>query len=380
MTINPLYDISRVYLEQIAESSHLETDMKKRAEENEEARKEMMKTKAHKDMAKAARKAMGVDEAAKPDYLDFDNDGNEKESMKKALRDKKKVKEALDPVGQEDDDIDNDGDVDKSDKYLHKRRKAIEKAIRKEGFSNWREDLKEVLDSDSQDQNLKKVEEKKGIKNKVTINPEMKEAIEQLGGQLIEMVEIDEKTLTTAETKKKEEIVKSMKKKTSDFEKRYPGRGKEVMYATATKMAKKVAEQAIELQPKTQQKTQPEKPDPALVAKQKQAIALQKQIEMKKLQALSKGVPLTQSFEPEGEVIDERRREDKGKPRGPEPSAAFKAVSKMMGSSRMGVKPRGVKKEKGAPTPGPARTPAQKVAKRRADAQRAQDNMSSRFD
>jgi hypothetical protein len=55
-----------------------------------------------------------------------------------------------------------------------------------------------------------------------------------------EEVELDEKTLTDAETKKKEKIVKSMKDKKADFEKRYPGRGKEVMYATATKMAKKM--------------------------------------------------------------------------------------------------------------------------------------------
>ncbi len=41
-------------------------------------------------------------------------------------------KEAMDPVGKADADIDNDGDVDKSDKYLHARRKAISKAIRKE--------------------------------------------------------------------------------------------------------------------------------------------------------------------------------------------------------------------------------------------------------
>jgi hypothetical protein len=36
---------------------------------------------------------------AKPDYLDFDGDGNEKESMKKALKDKKKVKEELEATG-----------------------------------------------------------------------------------------------------------------------------------------------------------------------------------------------------------------------------------------------------------------------------------------
>ena len=33
-----------------------------------------------------------------------------------------------------DKDIDNDGDVDSSDKYLHKRRKAVSKAIKKENF------------------------------------------------------------------------------------------------------------------------------------------------------------------------------------------------------------------------------------------------------
>ena len=43
-------------------------------------------------------------------------------------------KEALDPVGQEDADIDNDGKKNtKTDKYLHNRRKVVGKAIQKEG-------------------------------------------------------------------------------------------------------------------------------------------------------------------------------------------------------------------------------------------------------
>lgn len=42
------------------------------------------------------------------------------------------MKEAMDPVGKEDDDVDNDGDVDSSDKYLHNRRKAIKKAMSKD--------------------------------------------------------------------------------------------------------------------------------------------------------------------------------------------------------------------------------------------------------
>ena len=40
-----------------------------------------------------------------------------------------RLKEKLDPVGKEDDDIDNDGDVDKTDDYLANRRKAVAKAI-----------------------------------------------------------------------------------------------------------------------------------------------------------------------------------------------------------------------------------------------------------
>ena len=440
MTTNPLNDISKVYLEQVVESSHLEIDMKKRAEENEKARKEMKKTAAYKSMAATAAK---------------------------------KFDEALDPVGKEDDDIDNDGDVDKSDAYLKNRRKVRGKAIavRKEGYSNWREDLKEITDV----QDNKKITEKK-VNNKVVINPKLDigEAVEELGGTLLEMVEvdefdyilesaydelleegydddeieealefalteakvtfghdtptaekkregllsaarkrlsgakasakaavargarkvakgalgvarkmeggdkkphpkspgarsvrapqrppsgagqkerlgsgpskaeapkkkaepvsdpwegsykkssdvktkktttaakpkakvatkkkksnlddllssirseqvqIDEKVLTAAETKEKERLVKSMKDKAADFEKRYPGRGKEVMYATATKMAKRMAEQAMELQPKTQQK---EKPLSTTLDKQKYAnlkMLQQKQQQMQK--------------------------------------------------------------------------------------------------
>ena len=50
---------------------------------------------------------------------------------------------------------------------------------------------------------------------------------------------IEEKTLTEPEMKKKEEVVKSMKKKLPGFKERYGERAKNVMYATATKMAKK---------------------------------------------------------------------------------------------------------------------------------------------
>ncbi len=54
-----------------------------------------------------------------------------------------------------------------------------------------------------------------------------------------EEVELDERTLTSGEAKKKEEYVKGMKKGLSGFKQRYGERAKSVMYATATKMAKK---------------------------------------------------------------------------------------------------------------------------------------------
>ena len=57
--------------------------------------------------------------------------------------------------------------------------------------------------------------------------------------ETVDLAKIDERTLTAAETNKKEEIVKSMKKGMAGFKERYGDRAKSVMYATATKQAKK---------------------------------------------------------------------------------------------------------------------------------------------
>ena len=115
-------------------------------------------------------------------------------------RNKAKSKtEALDPVGQEDGDVNNDGKKDKTDKYLMKRREAIAKSINKkkvkESFSDWRTELSEVIG----DTDVKKKSETPKIKegnvdnaSKIKINPEIKEAIEEIGGTLLEMVEVDE--------------------------------------------------------------------------------------------------------------------------------------------------------------------------------------------
>ncbi len=100
---------------------------------------------------------------------------------------KKTQKEALDPVGKEDGDVNNDGKKDDTDSYLMKRRKAIGSAMKKR-LKEERASLSEVM-TDKEDE--KKVVEKR-INNKVTINPKLSEAVEELGGEVLEMVEVDE--------------------------------------------------------------------------------------------------------------------------------------------------------------------------------------------
>jgi len=180
MSINPLNDISKVYLEQVAVDEAVKgADPAMRRAASAERRS------GDKRLAPSKGKGYADQQKQQIAYMD------------KVTKKNKNVvglvtKEALDPVGKEDSDIDNDGDSDKSDKYLLNRRKAIGKAIKKErmkeSFSNWRQDLAEVMDDIEAN---KEIKEKK-VNNKIKINPEMKESFEEFGATLIEMVEIDE--------------------------------------------------------------------------------------------------------------------------------------------------------------------------------------------
>ena len=141
-------------------------------------------------------------EAKKDDSDDKDKklDPVNKKALKKDFKDR------------DDKDIDNDGDVDDSDEYLHKRRQAISKAVKK--------------DKNDEDDGTEPKEPigKSGKQMKVDTKPSL-----------------DEAEMSDAEMKKREEIVKSMKDKEQYFKDKYGDRAKEVMYATATKMAKKQA-------------------------------------------------------------------------------------------------------------------------------------------
>jgi hypothetical protein len=477
MSMNALNDLSKVYLEQIASVDEAvkgqDTEMRKAASAERSAERKQMggraakipgregpsagKTyadyqqisiKSHDKLTKKNKDIVGL-VAKEETALHRDAKTGEvvskaevgktyypAQKMKKTSvaleKEKKATNEALDPVGQEDADIDNDGKKNtKSDKYLLNRRKVRGAAIatRKEGFSNWRQDLSEVISDVVNDrENDTEIKEKK-IKNKIEINPDFKEAVEEIGGQLIEMVEVDEayqpidrkkesamyrragnlartalssrgkkkevaqtksskivsaitrqkekerfdrigqsplhneeveideasysakaaragkdigkpgkafskiassaakrygskaagervagailknlrkeeieiledildeRTLTAPEAKKKEEIVKSMKKNLSGFKSRYGARAKEVMYATATKQAKKVAEDTTPTQTSTPViASATPKVDPVNASRQKQLVAIQKKQTMDRLAQLNKGVPIT---------------------------------------------------------------------------------------
>ena len=370
MSLNPLNDISKIYLEQVAES----------AVPGKPAERLGAVTAIPKSEQDAARERILAKTKAK------------REKMKN---------EALDSVGQEDADIDNDGDTDKTDKYLHNRRKAIGKAIAKkrgknvkEGFSNWRQDLSEVMDDTEASQ---KIKEKK-VNNKIKINPKLGEAIEEIGGTILEMVEIDDiELIEKAESEQQQKLfglALSVKRGQTSRSEASP----EVLKIVDSMSEKKIRDFAKTkhegIPKKVEEELQPTTPqqfaDPAIDKKKemmdKQKLANLKmlqqkkqQIDRQKIQMQRSGkLPLEASYQPEGEQIDERRRSEKGTPRKPR-DLAFELVAKSMGTGRMGVKSRGEKKVPGKKPLAAGkygserRSPAQQVAINRATAQRAQD-------
>jgi hypothetical protein len=135
--------------------------------------------------AKKYKKPMKMKEASKPDFLDLDKDGDKKEPMKKAAGEK--------------------GSDKKETKGLTAKQKKLPAGLQKA------------------------IAKKKGSVKEETIEEVDIEDI------------VAEKKLTKPEAKEKEKIVKGMKKAKGDFKKRYGDDAEAVMYATATKMAKKKA-------------------------------------------------------------------------------------------------------------------------------------------
>ena len=172
---NPLLDISRVYQEQIATEGTM--DIKGFAipkKEQEAAAKRV------KDKTAAKMNIRGNDSAEQKKRLE------KKRGMKLDDHPQFKTEAKLDPVGQEDGDVNNDGKKDSTDSYLMKRRKAIGKAMGKRLKES--RALSEVM-TDVEDD--KPIKEKK-INNKIKINPKLGEAVEEIGGTIIEEIEVDQ--------------------------------------------------------------------------------------------------------------------------------------------------------------------------------------------
>jgi hypothetical protein len=72
---------------------------------------------------------------------------------------------------------------------LEFRKAALKKKSMKEAYSSWRQDLSEIMTDDI---DSKPIKEKKNIKNTIKINPKLGESVEELGGEILEMVEVDQ--------------------------------------------------------------------------------------------------------------------------------------------------------------------------------------------
>ena len=235
------------------------------------------------------------DEAAKPDYLDFDKDGDKKEPMKSALAAKKKVAEEL-KGDQHKIDANKNNKIDahdfailrgkkkvKEDMYFAKKliegmkRSDIPASVRKargdapltpaEVKSGSKDSISDPKNlAKARNEEIEELDEKNvptspekwarakaAAKSKFAVYPSAyangwaSKKYKAMGGgwkSVSEEVEeevdqIEEKHMTDDEMAKREKIVKSMKKGFAGFKQRYGKDAKSVMYATATKQAMK---------------------------------------------------------------------------------------------------------------------------------------------
>ena len=156
-----------------------------------------------------------------------------KGTLEDVVRSMYQIEKKLDPVNpkavkkdfddRKDKDIDNDGDVDSSDKYLHKRRKAVSKAVKGEDkMTKGKKDEIEI-NPKMPDQMVKEK------KDEVKMPDKMSKAMDKIVGQLTKSVKahgkqadklkkiadkdkIDERKLTDKEMKKREDVAQAIKR------------------------------------------------------------------------------------------------------------------------------------------------------------------------
>ena len=216
-----LHALSRIYKEQVAE------DMQKGYVVTAADKKG--NTKAWQGYKSGAKKKDGTPLYTAADHL--------KDEVEYTTEAKKAAK-----------DYDGDGKIESGkEEYFGSKDKAIKKAMKKESFSNWRQDLKEIPDYEQIPASAKKRNEKiseKNVKNTVKINPEMKEET-----QVDEGVYEKQKTKEVMGALKKRDLKTSVKKKiAADIVKKKGDTSKsDDRYAYESKLWDQVAENLTEL-------------------------------------------------------------------------------------------------------------------------------------
>jgi hypothetical protein len=204
--LNPLNDLSRVYLDHIANTNQTtQSDDIKRWEEGNDALDKQMET-SSKKLATLGAPTMEEGKMADKDYdgdgkVESGKDeyfGSKDKAIKKAMG--KKVKEGYqrnpeaDPRSERQKRMDDPDTGINSPKFraFMAAQQGGSKKVKKESFSNWRQDLIEISDAvPMTDTEFEKEVKEKKVNNKVTINPKMSEAVAQIGGELIAEKEVD---------------------------------------------------------------------------------------------------------------------------------------------------------------------------------------------
>ncbi len=154
---NPLNKISQVYLDRIAKiNSDPEIAQKER---------EKWQTEAKVDTGSAEEKATARNKRNTPPGKDYKFDTS--------VFITRKPGESLDSART------------RTRQKAHAAKRGV-----KENFSSWRNDLREIVD-EIESKAEKEVKEK-NVKNKVVINPVLTDAVEQMGGQLLEVAEVED--------------------------------------------------------------------------------------------------------------------------------------------------------------------------------------------
>jgi len=167
MSINPLNDISRVYLEQVA--------IKEAVDQDTDGDTDFADVRIARMIASGVPREVAIQKTRNKPY------------NKKI----KSVRESL--IGNQSEiDANKNGKIDSQDFTI--LRSTKKKRQVKEGFSNWRKDLIEIADKIPKNKSEDVRITDKKVDNKIDINPrlDLGEAVESLGGTLIEMIEIDE--------------------------------------------------------------------------------------------------------------------------------------------------------------------------------------------